>query len=269
MFAKSLIISAIAAASAQTMHMVSVGESGLVYSPASLVAAVGDYVVFNFYGQHNVIQQNLERACQPKDSGLFSTSMSEGNYTIQIKDTQPIYFYCSIGRHCSNGMVGAINPADGAAAQLMSGARAYSGAPGMVQGGVRGNAVPLGAPVALMASMPAASMAATSAAAVATSSASSSTAAAAGGAAAVAGAATGASSVTSTVRVTSSAATAASSAATSAAAVVSSARTSAASGVASVASAASAALPKATGAAGHVAASFGLMGVAAAVVAVL
>lgn len=30
-------------------------------------------------------------------------------YTIRVKDTKPIWFYCSQGQHCQNGMVGAIN----------------------------------------------------------------------------------------------------------------------------------------------------------------
>jgi len=28
-----------------------------------------------------------------------------------VTTTDPIYYYCSVGQHCSNGMVAAINPA--------------------------------------------------------------------------------------------------------------------------------------------------------------
>src|SRR5690606_23278151 len=32
------------------------------------------------------------------------------SFTIQIQSTEPMFFYCSQGRHCHNGMVGVINP---------------------------------------------------------------------------------------------------------------------------------------------------------------
>lgn len=31
------------------------------------------------------------------------------SYSIEINDTRPIWFYCSQGRHCQQGMVGVIN----------------------------------------------------------------------------------------------------------------------------------------------------------------
>jgi len=31
-------------------------------------------------------------------------------FTIEVNDTKPIWFYCSQGKHCQSGMVGAINP---------------------------------------------------------------------------------------------------------------------------------------------------------------
>ena len=30
-------------------------------------------------------------------------------YTIRVPDDKPIWFYCSQGKHCQEGMVGAIN----------------------------------------------------------------------------------------------------------------------------------------------------------------
>jgi len=44
-------------------------------------------------------------------SGFMPTDqMGQITYTIQVKDTNPVWFYCSQGKHCQNGMVGAINP---------------------------------------------------------------------------------------------------------------------------------------------------------------
>ena len=31
-------------------------------------------------------------------------------YTVMIKDTNPVWYYCSQGKHCQDGMVGVINP---------------------------------------------------------------------------------------------------------------------------------------------------------------
>ena len=32
------------------------------------------------------------------------------SYTIMVNDTKPIWYYCSQGDHCQDGMVGVINP---------------------------------------------------------------------------------------------------------------------------------------------------------------
>jgi hypothetical protein len=44
-------------------------------------------------------------------SGFMPTT-AEGQltYTVAVKDTNPIWFYCSQGMHCQGGMVGVINP---------------------------------------------------------------------------------------------------------------------------------------------------------------
>jgi hypothetical protein len=48
-------------------------------------------------------------------SGFMPASATGGNssqlltYTIRVSDTKPIWFYCSQGKHCQAGMVGAIN----------------------------------------------------------------------------------------------------------------------------------------------------------------
>lgn len=40
-------------------------------------------------------------------------NMADGGrltYTIQVKDTNPMWYYCSQANHCQEGMVGVINP---------------------------------------------------------------------------------------------------------------------------------------------------------------
>lgn len=39
-----------------------------------------------------------------------TTAMGQLTYTIPVRDTNPVWFYCSQARHCQSGMVGAINP---------------------------------------------------------------------------------------------------------------------------------------------------------------
>jgi hypothetical protein len=44
-------------------------------------------------------------------SGFMPTDkQGQLTYTIPIRDTNPIWFYCSQARHCQDGMVGVINP---------------------------------------------------------------------------------------------------------------------------------------------------------------
>jgi len=52
---------------------------------------------------------------QPAIRGLFSGFMPTNGvitpiFTILINDTLPIWYYCSQGMHCQEGMVGVINP---------------------------------------------------------------------------------------------------------------------------------------------------------------
>lgn len=47
-----------------------------------------------------------------------------GTYTIRVNDTNPIWLYCSQGKHCQNGMVAAINaPAGKTLAQYAAAAK--------------------------------------------------------------------------------------------------------------------------------------------------
>jgi hypothetical protein len=75
---------------------------------------------------HSVVQSTFDQPCVPIQniqanktdaffSGFMPTNASLGattnvlTYTIHIKDTKPVWFYCSQGKHCQAGMVGAIN----------------------------------------------------------------------------------------------------------------------------------------------------------------
>lgn len=75
---------------------------------------------------HSVVQSTFDQPCVPIQnimanktdaffSGFMPTNASLGatsnvlTYTIRVNDAKPVWFYCSQGKHCQAGMVGAIN----------------------------------------------------------------------------------------------------------------------------------------------------------------
>ncbi|TVY73540.1 putative GPI-anchored cupredoxin, partial [Lachnellula suecica] len=123
------------AATAATVHVVAVGnDTGiLTFTPNNMVAAVGDFVQFQFHPvNHSVVQSNFDSPCQPMTTGLgfFSgfmpvtaQSSTTPTYTISINNTDAIYYYCSQGKHCQAGMVGSINAGTSLLAQFAAGAK--------------------------------------------------------------------------------------------------------------------------------------------------
>ncbi|KAI5208152.1 hypothetical protein E4T39_01441 [Aureobasidium subglaciale] len=99
-------------------HSIDVGEGGLVFSPNSTTAAVGDTVTFHFYPRaHGVARSSYSSPCAAMDNGGFNSDFvmvasgeSATTFTITVNDTQPIWYYCPQGDHCQAGMVGVINP---------------------------------------------------------------------------------------------------------------------------------------------------------------
>ncbi|KAG9942101.1 Cupredoxin, partial [Aureobasidium melanogenum] len=111
-FVSSLLGTAYAAS-----HSVDVGEGGLVFSPNSTTAAVGDTVTFHFYPRaHGVARSSYSSPCAAIDNGFNSgfvqvaSGESATTFTITINNTDPIWYYCPQGDHCQAGMVGVINP---------------------------------------------------------------------------------------------------------------------------------------------------------------
>lgn len=97
-----------------------------VFDPPQVMASVGDIVQFQFHPMnHSVVQASFADPCIPlQDSaagngtvGFFSgfmpvsaSSTEMPTFSITVNSTNPIWFYCSQGKHCQAGMVGAINP---------------------------------------------------------------------------------------------------------------------------------------------------------------
>jgi hypothetical protein len=107
--------------------VVSVGRGGeelaLRFSPEVVYANVGDQVQFQFYPlNHSAVQANFERPCVPMSNTTTGQGFFSGfrplpldtkiitTFTVNITLPDPIFFYCSQGRHCQRGFVGVINP---------------------------------------------------------------------------------------------------------------------------------------------------------------
>ncbi|CAA7268919.1 unnamed protein product [Cyclocybe aegerita] len=123
-------LSLVSLVSAQTVVEVGAapGSQGGIFQfiPPTVTATNGTVVTFRFSGapgNHTVTQSTFAAPCDPVDGGFDSgwvyvpnadavtDEVPEFNLTI-TNDQAPIWFYCKqlTGRHCQQGMVGAINP---------------------------------------------------------------------------------------------------------------------------------------------------------------
>jgi len=135
MHIKSLLLSALANVVIAKLIDIKVSndEKQLVFDPASVQADQGDTVQFYckstfssrlfetdrstvYPNSHNVVQGSFNTPCQPLAGGFFSGSVSTSagpantTFIIKIDNVNPIWFYCSVGKHCQGGMAGVINP---------------------------------------------------------------------------------------------------------------------------------------------------------------
>jgi plastocyanin len=98
---------------AAATHIIAAGKSGLIFSPDTTTAAVGDNLVFDFSPGHDVTQGAYDSPCTPVAGGFYSgfiSSTTKNKFIVKVNSTDPIWFYCSVQGHCQGGMVGVINP---------------------------------------------------------------------------------------------------------------------------------------------------------------
>lgn len=123
LFSNSILAAAAlvgAAFAADHKVIVSTKTGDLLYNPNNLTAAEGDTVTFHFWPKnHSVVQASFDKPCQPMANGFYSgfvptsdtSALASTTFTYTVKNASaPIWFYCSQGKHCQNGMVGVINP---------------------------------------------------------------------------------------------------------------------------------------------------------------
>lgn len=120
-FSTIVAASAMAGAALAAEHTVAVSTKAgdLVFKPDNVEAAEGDMIHFKFWPKnHSIAQSTFAKPCEPMQGGFWSgfvpTSDTEKvastTFTYEVKNASaPIWFYCSQGKHCQAGMVGAIN----------------------------------------------------------------------------------------------------------------------------------------------------------------
>ncbi|KAI9642770.1 hypothetical protein NHQ30_008502 [Ciborinia camelliae] len=142
-------------AQAAATHTVVVGGvSGLVYTPESVSAAVGDMIVFNFESKnHTLTQSAFATPCEKLATGGMDTGFVPNvNDTItpapamamQVLVDTPQWFYCRQTGHCGQGMVFSINPIANktqAMFKAMAVAQNGTGTTSAIQGGTGSNSV--------------------------------------------------------------------------------------------------------------------------------
>jgi len=120
--ATSTVTDTVTVTSGQTAatHSVTVGgAAGLVYTPNTINAAVGDMVIFTFESNnHTATQSAFTTPCEKLTGGMDSGFMPNVNNSVtpppqmamQVTVATPIWFYCRQSGHCGKGMTFSINP---------------------------------------------------------------------------------------------------------------------------------------------------------------
>jgi plastocyanin len=112
-------MSSSAGATAATHTVVVGGSAGLVYTPDTIEAAIGDTVIFTFMSNnHTATQSAFTTPCEKLTGGMDSGFMPNINNTVspapqmamQVTVATPIWFYCRQSGHCGKGMTFSINP---------------------------------------------------------------------------------------------------------------------------------------------------------------
>ncbi|KAK7031041.1 hypothetical protein VNI00_013831 [Paramarasmius palmivorus] len=100
------------------------GHKGVGFDPSVIVPSAGDQIVFEFRsGSHSVVESTFEEPCTPKAGGFNSGVQTVADnievdasglptVTLQVNDSQPLWFFDQAGGTCNQGGVLAVNPTD-------------------------------------------------------------------------------------------------------------------------------------------------------------
>lgn len=122
MLYSTIFATALAGTAFAADHIIAVGTKAgdIKFNPENVTAAVGDTVTFHYWPKnHSVVQSSFAKPCEPLANGFWSgfvptsdaTAVANTTFTYTVTNASaPVWFYCSQGKHCQAGMVGAINP---------------------------------------------------------------------------------------------------------------------------------------------------------------
>ncbi|KAF1358796.1 hypothetical protein EJ07DRAFT_81676, partial [Lizonia empirigonia] len=96
------------------VHTVQVGPTALTFVPQTISAVQGDTVVFELFPGHNIVEGNFDSPCETGDDGFYSgpysdTNNGERKFVVNVTSDDPVYYFCSVQKHCQSGMVGGVN----------------------------------------------------------------------------------------------------------------------------------------------------------------
>lgn len=112
-------VETVASAAAATHSVTVGGTAGLVYTPDTIEANIGDMVIFTFLEQnHTASQSAFTTPCDLLAGGMDSGFMPNLNSSVtpppqmamQVTVATPLWFFCRQTGHCGKGMTFSINP---------------------------------------------------------------------------------------------------------------------------------------------------------------
>ncbi|KAF2745741.1 hypothetical protein M011DRAFT_371573, partial [Sporormia fimetaria CBS 119925] len=128
------------------IHTIRVGpDSSQRFDPEIVDAKNGDTLIFHLFPNHDVVESDFSSPCVPKQDGFYSgpysgTDDGEKRFVVNVTTDGPHYWYCSVERHCMNGMVGGAGvPTEGETIEAYKeAAKAVTSAqtPGQMSGGM-------------------------------------------------------------------------------------------------------------------------------------
>ncbi|CAF9923938.1 MAG: hypothetical protein GOMPHAMPRED_003492 [Gomphillus americanus] len=144
---KSVFLAVLSTAFAANID-IQVGASGLVYTPSKVTAKAGDTLTFHYATPfHSVTQSSFDAPCHHLDggfnSGIVQVPAKSPTFVVTVKDSNPIWVYCSQVSHCQSGMAMVVNEPSGKTLEMYQSAAqnaAQETADPTVSGGVLGGA---------------------------------------------------------------------------------------------------------------------------------
>ncbi|KAJ3089515.1 hypothetical protein HK102_006215 [Quaeritorhiza haematococci] len=79
-----------------------------IFQPADVQINVGDTVVWSFATFHSVVSSDGPRSCTPGGAGFNSGQGSGTPFSYTFTTPGVYYYFCDVGPHCANGMVGSV-----------------------------------------------------------------------------------------------------------------------------------------------------------------